>query len=351
MDEYKAIVNIKITDHWNELFEAFPPEKMDVYFTEQYVKLYETETEKAECFVCREGDNTLLFPFLARQFEFQGKRYKDFETAYGYGGPVYNCDDNEFVIRALTTFKTYCNEDNYLAGFVRFHPLFQNQEGFEAVGRVIADRKTVAIDLNQTMDEVWKNEIHSKNRNVIRKAEKAGCQFIVDDKYDHLHEFINLYDFTMDKLSADGFYYFDDAYYENLKHGITDSFLGCVENSEGQIISAAIFMYRGPYGHYHLSGSDKSQLAISPNNFMLWNAAIELQKRGVKRFHLGGGTNGDEENSLFQFKHKFSKDTCQFCIGKLIFNQELYEAICSDWEAKNSEKAEHYKHHLLKYKY
>ena len=155
----------------------------------------------------------------------------------------------------------------------------------------------------------------------------------------------------MDKLSADGFYYFEDSYYDNLKKGITDSFIGCVQNYEGQIISAAIFMYNGPYGHYHLSGSDKSHLAISPNNFMLWNAAIELQKRGVKRFHLGGGTDGNEDNSLFLFKHKFSKDTCQFYIGKLVFNQGLYNTICADWEARNPDKAEQYKYHLLKYKY
>ena len=344
-------MNIDITTHWNEFFDLFAPEKKDVYFTEEYVKLYESESERAECFVCREGDKVLSFPFLARAFEYKGKQYKDFETAYGYGGPVYNCDDKEFVNRALIALVSYCNENNYVAGFVRFHPLFQNQEGFEAIGSVIADRKTVAIDLNQTMDDVWKNEIHSKNRNVIRKAEKAYCTFIVDDKYEHLREFIDLYDSTMDKLSADGFYYFDDAYYENLKRGIADSFLGCVQNAEGQIISAAIFMYSGPYGHYHLSGSNKSQLAISPNNFMLWNAAIELQKRGVKRFHLGGGTNGDEENSLFQFKHKFSKDTCQFCIGKLIFNHEIYDDICANWDAKNPDKVDHYRHHLLRYKY
>ena len=344
-------MNIDITEHWNEYIEALPPERMDVYFMEQYVKLYETDTEKAECFVCQEGNKVLLFPFLVRTFEFQDKQYKDFETAYGYGGPVYNCDDREFVSRALASFKSYCNEHNYVAGFVRFHPLFQNQSGFETVGRVIEDRKTVAINLDQTMDEVWKNEIHSKNRNVIRKAEKAGCSFIVDDNYEHLDEFINLYESTMDKLSADGFYYFDNAYYDNLKRGITDSFLGCVQNKEGQIISAAIFMYNGPYGHYHLSGSDKSQLAISPNNFMLWNAAIELKKCGVKRFHLGGGINGHEENSLYQFKRRFSKDTCLFCIGKLVFNQELYETICTVWEAKNPGKAELYKHYLLKYKY
>ena len=343
-------MDIQIIEHWNQYFKQFQQSDYDIYFKEEYVKLYETESEKAECFVCCEGDKVFLFPFISRQFEFNGKEYKDFETAYGYGGPVCNCTDSVFVSMSLVALKTYCMENRYVAGFVRFHPLLRNQEGFDAIGQVIADRKTVAINLDQTMDEVWENEIHSKNRNVIRKAEKAGCQFIVDDRYEYLKEFISLYDSTMDKLSADGFYYFDDVYYDNLKRGI-NSFIGCVRNGVGKIISAAIFMYSGPYGHYHLSGSDKSELAISPNNFMLWNAAIELQKRGVKKFHLGGGTDSNEGNSLFLFKHRFSKDTCQFYIGKLIFNQKLYDAICADWEKKYPEKFEHRKHHLLRYKY
>lgn len=344
-------MNIQIVGHWNQYLDAFQPAATDIYFREEYVRLYETETEKPICCVVNEGEQMMLFPFLCRTFEFQGNKYHDFETAYGYGGPIWNNADDTFKEKALKYMVEELGKQHYVAGFVRFHPLLQNQEVFDAVGRLIADRKTVAINLDQSMAEVWSNEIHTKNRNVIRKAEKAGCTFAVDDKYEHLEDFIRLYDSTMDKLSADGFYYFDDAYYDNLKRGITDSFLGCVQNSEGQIISAAIFMYSGPYGHYHLSGSDKSWLAISPNNFMLWNAAIELQKRGVKRFHLGGGINGDEENSLYQFKHRFSKDTCQFYIGKLVFNQDTYNAICADWERKNPDKAEHYKHHLLKYKY
>jgi len=344
-------MQVELLSHWNNLLDTFPAEMQDMYFKEEYVRLYETEIEKAYCIVCRENKNILLLPLLRRTFTFADKNYYDFETAYGYGGPITNNTNERFRQQALIALKDFCSYNSFVAGFVRFHPLLQNQEYFESIGRVIADRKTVAIDLDQTMDEVWKNEIHSKNRNVIRKAEKAGCTFIVDDKYEYLREFINLYNSTMDKLSADEFYYFDNDYYNNLKRNITDSFIGCVKNNEGQIISAAIFMYCGLYGHYHLSGSDKSKLAISPNNFMLWNAAIELQKRGVKRFHLGGGTNGDEENSLFQFKHKFSKDTCQFCIGKLVFNQEQYAALCSDWESKNPDKADHYKHHLLKYKY
>lgn len=342
---------VELLLHWNDLLAKLPAVEQDVYFKEEYVRLYETDTEKAVCCVVNEGEQMMLFPFLCRTFEFQGNKYHDFETAYGYGGPVWNNADDTFKEKALKYMVEELGKQHYVAGFVRFHPLLQNQEVFDTVGHLIADRKTVAINLDQSMAEVWSNEIHTKNRNVIRKAEKAGCTFAVDDKYEHLEDFIRLYDSTMDKLSADGFYYFDDDYYKHLVEGIPNSFLGCVKDTEGKIISSAIFMYSGIYGHYHLSGSDKTQLSLSPNNLMLWEAAKELQKRGVKRFHLGGGTSGDEENSLFLFKHRFSKDTCQFYIGKLIFNQDLYDMICQDWAHKNPEKMEHYKHHLLKYKY
>ena len=154
----------------------------------------------------------MLFPYLCRTFEFHGEDYHDFETAYGYGGPVWNNADDTFKEKALRFMVEELGKQHYIAGFVRFHPLLQNQEVFDTAGRLIADRHTVAINLDQSMDDVWSNEIHSKNRNVIRKAKKAGCTFVVDDKYEHLDDFIRLYDSTMDKLSADGFYYFDDNY-------------------------------------------------------------------------------------------------------------------------------------------
>lgn len=344
-------MEVELTNAWKEILSLFPSERKDVYFTEEYVKLYENETEKAECFVCRDGEKVMLFPFLKREFIFRGKACKDFATAYGYGGPVCNCEDKDFLIQSLAAFRQYCNENGYVAGFVRFHPLMNNQEGFENIGRVLSERKTVAIDLKESMEDVWKNEIHSKNRNMIRKAEKSGCTFLVDDDFNHLPEFISLYDQTMNKLSASSFYYFSNTYYDRFKCGIHDSFLGCVANPEGKIISAAIFMYSGALGHYHLSGSDKSQLSRSPNNLMLWGAACELQRRGVKLFHLGGGTNSDEDNPLFLFKHRFSKETRQFYLGELVFNQTIYNELCTDWEERNPDLAEQNKNILLKYKY
>lgn len=344
-------MQVELLSHWNNLLDTFPAEMQDVYFKEEYVRLYETDTEKAYCIVCQEDNNILLLPLLRRTFTFEDKKYYDFETTYGYSGPITNSLNEQFRIKALITLKEYCSQSGYIAGLVRFHPLLLNQTGFDTIGQLIPDRKTVAIDLNQTMDRVWTNEIHSKNRNVIRKAENAGCRFIVDESYKYIDEFIKLYNSTMDKLSADDFYYFDDNYYKHLIADVPNSFLGCVTDMNNKIISAAIFMYNGIYGHYHLSGSDKTQLHLSPNNFMLWETAKVLQKKGVKLFHLGGGTTGDPNDTLFLFKHRFSKNTCQFYIGKLIFNQDIYETICTNWEQKNPNKSKQYKNRVLKYKY
>ena len=340
---------IKIVEHWDKVLDTFLPTERDIYFREEYVRLYETDTEKAVCCMVNDGDQTMLFPFLSRTFDYQGHTLHDFETAYGYGGPIWHQTDEKFKSVAMLMMVDELKRQNYVAGFVRFHPLLTNYKGF-SVGRLIEDRKTVAIDLSLEENEIWMQEIHTKNRNVIKKGEKSGLTFVVDNEFKYLPEFIQLYDATMDKLDAADFYYFKQQYYEEFIKSLPNSFLGVVLY-EDRVVSAAIFMYEGGYGHYHLSGSDVSALKLSPNNYMLWQAVLELKRRGVNILHLGGGTTSAEDDSLFCFKSRFSKHTYQFCLGKLIFNERLYHDICSDWEAKNPNKAEQYKHFLLKYKY
>lgn len=341
---------IGFTEHWNSYLEMIPAELQDIYFREEYVRLYETESEKACCFVYHEGDSIMLFPFLRREFEYKGNTYFDFETAYGYGGPVSNDRSEEFMVSALQAMSDRAMEEKYVCGFTRFHPLLENWSGFDKVGLVIHDRNTVAIDLRGGIDHVWMNEIHTKNRNVIKKGVKNGLQFIVDNDFEYLADFERIYASTMDKLDAEKFYYFNSNYYNQLKDTISNRFMGVVKHDD-KVIACAIFFYQVPYGHYHLAGSDLESLRLSPNNFLLWEVAKELTSRGVKYFHLGGGTDGSEENTLYQYKRRFSRHEYQFTLGKMIFNLPLYEEICADWEAANPEKVEKMKYILLKYKY
>ena len=52
---------IGFTEHWNQYLDAIPAQLQDLYFREEYVKLYETESEKVCCFVYQDGDSIMLF--------------------------------------------------------------------------------------------------------------------------------------------------------------------------------------------------------------------------------------------------------------------------------------------------
>lgn len=339
-----------VTEHWNEWLKYFPIERFDAYFTEEYNRLYSDDKHKAVCYVYEDHGKVLIFPYLLRSFDFDGNIYYDFETAYGYGGPITNVNDKEFSDKALHLFMDKCKTLNYLTGFVRFCPLLKNYDLCDGIFPILKDRHTIAMNLDMSIDDVWKNEIHTKNRNVIKKGAKDGLTFEADYDFKYLPEFITLYNATMEKLDATDFYYFDDRYYQQLVSTMPNCFLGVVKYNN-QIVSTAIFFYTEVYGHYHLSGSDKNALKLMPNNFMLWNAAKELHGKGVKYFHLGGGTTYADDDSLLGFKRKFSKSFYDFYLGKIIFNEDIYAKICFDWEDKNSNKKETYKNILQKYKY
>jgi len=343
-------MKIHITKNWDSYLFSFPHELYDIYFEEKYIKLYETQDNEAICYVYSEDEKTLLFPFLIRTFSYKGKIYHDFETAYGYGGPIWNVLDEEFILRALNGFKIYCTENNYISGFVRFHPLLNNFIGFNSIGKLIYDRHTIAMDLTLSEEDIWRKEIHTQNRNTIKKGVKTGLKFIVDKEFEFLNEFVEIYTSTMYKVDADPYFYFNNNYFNFFKANIENSFLGLV-TFDDKIISGAIFFFSKQYGHYHLSGSRSDYLYTCPNNFLLYEAVKELKALGISKFHLGGGINSDEQNSLYQFKRKFSNNKYDFYIGKAVFYQEVYENICKTWVQENPEKDVLLNQHLLKYKY
>ena len=340
----------EIVYQWNCYLDKFPVERKDIYFREEYVKLYEAGNERAVCFIYIKGEKIFLHPFLKRMFYHADREYFDFETPYGYGGPITNIQDNDFFKEGLISFFDWCSNNHCIAGFVRFHPLLDNSKYYKLIGDVIDDRLTVAMDLSLSEHDLWMSELSSTNRRNINKAKKNGLGFTVDKDFLYSDTFVSLYNNTMQKVKADDFYYFQYDYFLSLKNDIPNSFLGLVWHEE-KIVAAAIYMYCGKYGHYHLGGSDINSLEYRPNNFLQFEAAKVLKSYGVEKFHLGGGTTSDEHDPLFIFKSKFSSIRCIFSIGKTIFNQQIYNELCEQWELKNPSKKEKYKHFLLKYKY
>ena len=69
------IVKTIITESWNKYLEKFNTKNRDIYYYEEYVKLYEDKTSKALCAVCYDDEYVLMMPYIRKEID----GYYDFE--------------------------------------------------------------------------------------------------------------------------------------------------------------------------------------------------------------------------------------------------------------------------------
>lgn len=335
---------------WSELLHDLPANNRDIYFSPEYYSLYENYGDgEACCFVFEKDGDIVLYPFLINPITPLGykldKEYYDIQGAYGYNGIIASTQSSELINSFWDEFDRWCQENDVVAEFTRFHPLLKNQQLASPKMKTFYSRHTVALDL--TDDDIWMHQISSKNRNMIRKAEKEGVTIVESEDYE---TFRRLYDGTMTDLHAEGYYFFPQRYYEEYKETFKGESLLCLAMLNGKVIAGSMFMFGEDYAHYHLSARDRDYSRYAANNLILWYGIRKAQERGCKRFHFGGGTTGDDEDSLLKFKKEFSKTLCEFWIGKRVHNQAIYDQIVEQWKTNYPDSYEHNKVKLLGYR-
>jgi len=337
-------------NEWRRQLERLPETQRDVYFTPEYYSLYQNYGDgKALCFVYEKDGDLVLYPFLINPITPLGyrldKEYYDIQGAYGYNGLVCSNHSTAFIDSFWEAFDQWCKESSIIAEFSRFHPLLNNQNLASPKMKTFYSRHTVALDL--TDDDIWMHQISSKNRNMIRKAEKEGVTIVESVDYE---TFRRLYDDTMSDLHAESFYYFPQTYYEEYKQAFNGKSMLCLAFLDEKVIAGSMFMFSDDYAHYHLSARNREYSRYAANNLILWYGIQKAKERGCKWFHFGGGTTGEEEDSLLKFKKEFSKTQCEFWIGKRVHNQVVYDQIVEQWKAESHDSFEHNKVKLLGYR-
>ena len=343
-------LTLKECDRWIALLKAIASNRYDIYFTPEYYSLYQNYGDgDARCFVFEQDGEVVLYPFLINPITPLGykldKESYDIQGAYGYNGIIASSDNADFITAFWESFDAYCQENNVVAEFTRFHPLLNNQRLASPKMKTFFSRHTVALDL--TDDDIWMHQISSKNRNMIRKAEKEGVTIVESDDYE---TFRRLYDGTMTDLHAEDFYFFPKSYYDEYKLTFKGESMLCLAMLDGKAIAGSMFMFSDDYAHYHLSARDREYSRYAANNLILWYAIQKAKKHGCKWFHFGGGTTGNDDDSLLKFKKEFSKTLCEFWIGKRVHNQAVYDQIVEQWKTNHPESYEQNKVKLLGYR-
>ena len=317
---------------------------MDLYFDENYGKLYEKiENGKAEIFEYKDENGKITNQFLIRKIpdKIEGKEYFDIVTPYGYGGSIIENligDKEKLLQRYQEEFSKYCLENNIVSEFVRFHPIVKNYEDFGKMYNAKYMRKTLITKLQE--DDPVQNQFGKSCRKNIRQALNKGVTYKITQKPDNIDSFKDIYYSTMDRNSATDYYYFDDEYFNNLLKYFKSNIIFIEAIFENKVIAAGLYFTYKDIIHIHLSGTLTEFLYLSPAYILRYAVTLWGKENGYKLIHHGGGRSNSEEDSLYLFKKNFAKvyDT-DFYIGRKIWNQEIYDKLCI---LKNIDKNEEF---------
>ncbi len=317
------LIGLNESEQWDAIVRSF--EEFDVYYLSGYVKAFHIHGD-GDPYLLYYEDNGLraIYVYMRRPTALPG--VYDSVTPYGYGGVLFEGETSETNLQAF--WKEYLEtmkEEGVVDNFVRYHPVLGNAVPMKNISAVIDLGKTVAFDLTSP-EVIWENII-SKNRNMIRKAEKNGIGIKHGKDLELFKDFRRIYNATMDKDNAEEYYYFGEQFYESIHNDLHDNYEMFYAVLNGEIIAMSIMLFGNKQMHYHLSGSMIEYRNLAPSNLLLYKAALWGCEQGCKTFHLGGGVGSGEDN-LYKFKAAFNKNSdYQFSIGKEIFDHEKYDEL------------------------
>ena len=317
------IYNMSHRKEWDEIIKTFP--QYDIYYTSGYVRAFEIKGDGEPQLIYYE-DNGLRAAYVYLKRKTDIEQTYDSISPYGYGGVIFDGDTKDYKIKEF--WKSYLAkmaEENIIDNFVRYHPVIDNASLMTKTSEVINLGKTISLDL-ASQEIIW-NNITSKNRTHIRKAEKNGIIIKHGKGMELFREFMVIYNETMKQDNAEEYYYFNEDFYESIDKDLKDNYEMFWAEYEGKKIAMSIMIFANGHLNYHLSGSMREYRNLAPSNLLLYKAAIWGCEQGMKTFHLGGGV-GSEEDNLYKFKAAFNRNSnCHFAISKMIFDKEKYNAL------------------------
>jgi serine/alanine adding enzyme len=315
---------------WREICNSF--DKIDIFYFPEYAKLFELHGDgKPYLFVYYESSEDLvIYPFLKRSVSelFRYQKIKnnlyDIISPYGYNGYLRN-NNTINMDEFFNLFNGYCNNNNIISEFVRFHPLLNNISYSPSKVKILDERDTVVIKLDQEQDEMW-SSFQPTCRNKIKKAINNNIVILQDSNFTNIDIFYKLYTDTMERLNANRYYYFSNQWFYSIIDLMKYNTVLFHAYHDKEIINSAIFIFNNIYIHYYLSGSLFEKRHLAANNLLLYEVALWAKSKGIKYFNLGGGYQPND--SLSRFKASFSPYQTKFFIGGVVHQSQYYEYLC-----------------------
>ncbi len=294
----------------------------DLYFTPKYGMIVSDDTHIWECAI----SNDVFYVYLKKPIDLDGIIYYDLVSPYGYAGYYVMPGTSTNNIELFANwFENECHLRNYITEFVRFSPYLCTVEQFPNYGPMRM-RSTYSIQI-ESYDQYFMT-LSRNHRNMTKKGIKCGLQMtftpVTVSDLSSGSTFRTLYANTMDRNSANEFYYFDDTYFTKLVE-LGNVYLATVYDKQNSIQTMSLFFVYKDMMHYHLSCRISKPVNCA-QNFMFDQVVRWCLDNGIKLLHLGGGLK--ENDTLAKFKRKISNTDHDYYYGRRIINRVVYDRLC-----------------------
>ncbi len=268
--------------------------------------------------VDRDGDGLLMHSVLESPVPDSPAR--DWQSAYGYGGPIAAGLDEAALARAWARLDEEAARRRVVAEFVRFHPGLDNQAWYP--GAVRDDRAVVLVDLR--VPDLLAS-YSTRARTAVKKALREGLEARWETTATARAAFPAFYRRSMLEIGASSFYHFDDAYFDALMSLAGARTLSIMRGDER--LSMAIFLFGPVQVEYHLSGTSAAGRRAAATNLLIHAAAEAAREGAMHRLYLGGGTTAAADDTLLRFKSSFAPANNTFRIGHRIHDAATYQSL------------------------
>jgi hypothetical protein len=352
MESFKVFDSNKNKNSWNELINQNQFSNLDIYYSPDYINLYTNKLNKGLMFYYEENNKKWFIPCIKKQIEIKNKIFNDYydlETPYGYGGPISNSKDKNFIRNATDSFIKWCNSEKIINFIIKFHPVIKNEEMFFSKDNLILDRKTLEIDLSKK-NFIYDELITSKVRNMINRVKKDNVIIEINNSKSVINQIKEMYIKKMRQKNAKEFYFFNDDYFTKLSDIVNRNGWCITASTKFELLGFAIFLNYNQKSSYHLSSTINSKKYPGLTNSIIKKAVDSAQLYGFDSINLGGGNTSNEQDSLYKFKLRMSNKKNNFFIYKKVLDKKAYKVLIEYWNKTFPELRKKYKDYLQCYR-
>jgi len=325
----KKIITLSRSEEWKAYVKR--SKNYDFYHTYTYHSL--DETGVPFLFVYEEEGDFIAFPLVKR--DIPETDFFDCSSVYGYSGPISNKNftslEEGFINKFKIAFLSFLHKEKIISIFTRLHPYFNQQVILKKFGGIHENGKIVSLDLTIPIEE-QRSKYQNRVLRQVKQMNRKGYYVKEANNLDAIRTFNSMYTAAMLRLEASKTYLFTEEYFSRLLHSQEiDARLLFVYNEVDVPICGAIVVFTNHIIQAHLLATDADYYSESPAKLLTDEITLLGRKLGMKYYNLGGGL-GYKEDSLFNWKLAFSKQTFNFYSWRYVVNRSMYNKLLFEFD-------------------